>query len=86
MLTGGMVEFRRSLAASFLFRFVVHVNYALAVRVLGFSSLAVQVQSPSGDYSIVQTPHTADRSHQWYTGLCAQIFRILNCYMPPLAG
>lgn len=29
---GGMVEFRRSLAASFLFRFVVHANYALAVR------------------------------------------------------
>jgi hypothetical protein len=27
-----MVEFRRSLAASFLFRFVVHANYALAVR------------------------------------------------------
>jgi xanthine dehydrogenase/oxidase len=27
---GGMVEFRRSLAASFLFRFVVHANYALA--------------------------------------------------------
>lgn len=29
-----MVEFRRSLAASFLFRFVLHVNYALEVRML----------------------------------------------------
>lgn len=27
-----MVEFRRSLAASFLFRFVVFINHTLAVR------------------------------------------------------
>ena len=38
MLAGGMVEFRRSLAGSFLFRFVVHVSYALAVRMLDLSS------------------------------------------------
>jgi CO dehydrogenase flavoprotein C-terminal domain len=63
MLAGGMVEFRRSLAASFLFRFVVHVNYALAVRafdLLPFQILPfiVRMQSLGGDLVATRIHHT----------------------------
>ena len=38
-ITGGMVEFRRSLASSFLFRFFVHVATQLEADVQGFQPL-----------------------------------------------
>lgn len=39
LAAGGMVEFRRSLAASFLFRFFVHVATQLEADVQGFQPL-----------------------------------------------
>ena len=77
MPAGGMVEFRRSLAASFLFRFVVHVNYALAVRMLDLLSFQilpfiVRMQSLGGD--LVAIHHTLQigriRSRQASAQIC----------------
>ena len=39
MITGGMVEFRRSLASSFLFRFFVHVASQLEADQPGFQAI-----------------------------------------------
>ena len=38
-VTGGMVEFRRSLAASFLFRFFIHVASQLEADLPGFKPM-----------------------------------------------
>jgi CO dehydrogenase flavoprotein C-terminal domain len=58
---GGMVEFRRSLAASFLFRFVVHANYALAVRSLTHARAA---QSHQQNHQLRTASTVSDRGLQ----------------------
>lgn len=62
-IAGGMVEFRRSLAASFLFRFFVEVSYALERDAPGFKA----VLPPEYESAVRRFERPAPRGMQYFT-------------------